>query len=105
MYKKKDRVLDSFTKTLKKKYGKNIKKIILFGSRARGDNNKYSDYDLLVIYRKKVPGMERYIEELENNILINEYDFFSTYIISESEFQKRLYEPYLMNIKKEGIAV
>ncbi len=29
--------------------------IMLFGSRARGDDTKYSDYDLLVMVNKKIP--------------------------------------------------
>ena len=33
--------------------------IILFGSRARGDADEYSDYDLIVIKRTRHPFLER----------------------------------------------
>jgi len=41
------KVAKQFFKRLKKKF--DIKKLILFGSRARGDNLKSSDYDFLVV--------------------------------------------------------
>ncbi len=34
-------------------------RIILFGSRARGDADEYSDYDLIVIKRTEQPFLER----------------------------------------------
>ncbi len=47
MDKQSAKVAKQFSKKLKKKL--NIKKIILFGSRARGDNLKSSDYDFLIV--------------------------------------------------------
>lgn len=42
--------------------GKNIKieKIIVFGSRARGDYNKNSDWDFLVISRQELPIKQKH---------------------------------------------
>jgi predicted nucleotidyltransferase len=37
-----------------------IEKIILFGSRARGDNNKDSDYDVLVILKEDLEREQLY---------------------------------------------
>jgi predicted nucleotidyltransferase len=34
-------------------------KIILFGSRARGDSNPHSDYDILVVAPSRLPRWER----------------------------------------------
>ena len=34
-------------------------KVILFGSRARGDNNSHSDYDLLLITKKQYSVREK----------------------------------------------
>ncbi len=30
-------------------YGDSVKDVVLFGSQARGDSNKFSDYDVLII--------------------------------------------------------
>lgn len=37
------------------KMGIKVEKIILFGSRARGDYREDSDYDILVVTREKLP--------------------------------------------------
>ena len=44
---KRDEIIDEFSKLIKKNYPDS--KIILFGSRARGDNLKDSDYDFVII--------------------------------------------------------
>ena len=41
--------LEIFIKELSKLFGKRIKKIILYGSYARGDFNKNSDIDLMIL--------------------------------------------------------
>jgi len=46
--------------TLLKSY--DPEKIILFGSRARGDADEHSDYDLIVIKNTKKPFLERLCE-------------------------------------------
>ena len=47
MGKKTDLKIKDFLKRLKEKY--HIRKVILFGSRARGDNFKDSDYDMIIV--------------------------------------------------------
>jgi predicted nucleotidyltransferase len=48
--------LDEIVRLLK---GYEPERIILFGSRARGDADEYSDYDLIVIKRTERPFLER----------------------------------------------
>ncbi|MFQ6050635.1 MAG: nucleotidyltransferase domain-containing protein [Candidatus Hydrothermarchaeota archaeon] len=57
----------------------NILSIILFGSRARGDYDKWSDYDFFLITNERMP------EELEFKILY-ELDFPAN-IISRTPFE------------------
>ena len=40
-------ILSEFKNHLIKNYGDSIEDVVLFGSQARGDSNKYSDYDVL----------------------------------------------------------
>ena len=51
-----DPYLDELVRVLKPY---NPERIILFGSRARGDVDEHSDYDLIVIKRTKRPFLER----------------------------------------------
>ena len=49
MSKMKDNIIELVDKKLRQKFGKEIKGIILYGSRARGDNKADSDYDFVVL--------------------------------------------------------
>ena len=43
-----------------------LDKLILFGSRARGDNTPYSDYDLCLVLISQSGWAEFYIDQQEN---------------------------------------
>lgn len=46
-----DPVLTRFRAALRKIYGERIERVVLFGSRARGDARPDSDYDVLVFLK------------------------------------------------------
>jgi predicted nucleotidyltransferase len=78
-----------------------VKKIILFGSRARGDNSPKSDYDLAIVWEK----IDQENASLwgsfacalrESNPTLNSFD-----LINLSEAQDSLYS----TIEREGIVV
>ncbi len=47
-----ERVINEFIEKLKKKFGKRLVSVVLFGSVARGTATKYSDIDLLVVVNR-----------------------------------------------------
>lgn len=49
-----------------KKYDYNINNIILFGSRARKDNNSNSDYDILIIIDNDIDRLNKF--KIKNDI-------------------------------------
>ncbi len=51
MKKTKKNILNELKKMLQKHLGKNIEKVILFGSQAANTSSEYSDYDILIILR------------------------------------------------------
>lgn len=72
-----------------------INKVILFGSRARGDNSPRSDIDL-AIYSDK--SLVEFIEDIEMNAhTLLEFDFSDMKAIDD--------EFFLEQIKKEGIVI
>jgi len=90
-------------------YGERLKKIILFGSFARGNFHKDSDLDLLVVIESPGPGIFMQgleIDRMNDAIydLILKFDIpISVIPVSEKQFltsQNPLYEI----VKKEGIA-
>ena len=68
-----------------------IEKVVLFGSRARGDYHRASDIDLAV-YGGNVMGFSLDVEELTSTLLT--YDVV--------DMNKNLQEEFLDSIKKEG---
>ena len=80
-----------------------VKRVILFGSRARGDAREGSDYDFAVILQKKNSGSIKAVRGTEVAFL-NRYDMLSSSIILDEpgwEMHKKL--PIGINIQREGV--
>lgn len=99
----KDKALKAFTKEVREAFGIHLKRLLLFGSRARGDFTEWSDYDILLVFDLLTPEMEEKVEEIGDRMLL-EYDaLFTTFSLTEADLERRRFEPFLMNAKKEGI--
>jgi len=73
----------------------NIDKVILFGSRARGDNEPKSDIDLAIYAEGSI---SEFIEDIEMNThTLLEYDFSDMRAVSD--------ECFIEQIRKEGITI
>ena len=66
-----DPVLNRFRVALDETYGERIERIVLFGSRARGDAQPDSDYDIMVFLKvlRSFGREARAIAEIEADIL------------------------------------
>ncbi len=103
MKKIQDKKLNIFIDQLRKEFGHNLKRIILFGSRARGDHSEESDYDLLLIFEKVTPEIKKYVDEVEDEMLFSQGALFSTFLFTPEELEEREFEPFIMNATKEGM--
>jgi len=82
----------------------NLKKIIIFGSFARGDYHKGSDLDLVIVGEFK----ERFIDRIGKIIELNESDLeIEAMVYTEEEFQKMIQErrPFIEQVLEEGMVV
>ena len=82
----------------------NLKKIIIFGSFARGDYHKGSDLDLVIVGEFK----ERFIDRIGKIIELNDSDLgIDAMVYTEEEFQKMIKErrPFIEQALEEGIVV
>ena len=98
------KVLDELKTKLSRIYGDRLKKVILYGSWARGDATDDSDIDLLVVLEGDVsPGreIERMIDAV-TDVLLDHSELVSVYPVSEDDYE-RVNSPLLMNARREGI--
>ena len=100
-------ILKEFKQQITELYGRRLKKIVLYGSYARGQaNDEHSDIDLAVVLDDDVnPGKEidRMIDIITDINL--DYDILlSVYPVSENDYHS-VNSPLLLNLRKEGIPV
>jgi len=99
---KANKIVKRFINLIIRKF--NIKKIIIFGSFARGDYHKGSDLDLIIVGEFK----ERFIERIAKIIELNDSDLeIDVMVYTEEEFQKMIKErrPFIVQALEEGIVV
>ena len=104
-YNRKDAALDYFVQQIREQLGDHLKQVILFGSRARGDDVKGSDYDCLVVVDKVSRTFKDIIDEVAGETLYQYNAVFSAFLISEEKYHGQIYNPLLMNISKEGVVL
>ena len=84
--------------------GKELHKIYLYGSYARGDYNQDSDIDVMIIIDNE--DIDKYadrIDEITGNICLEQEVLLSTQIASKKDWEKKQsYIPYYNNILREG---
>ena len=69
-------VIKDFKQAVTKLYGNRLDKIILYGSRARGDNREDSDFDFAVVLRDEKINSFKEIDKITDAVypLILEYN-------------------------------
>lgn len=104
-----NKILDEFVQGVNEILGNRVKKIILYGSYARGDYNNSSDIDIMILtdlsddeileYREKIWEYS-YEMEFDNNFDI----MLSPLIKNINKFNDWLDAlPFYMNVEREGV--
>lgn len=87
---------------------KNVEKIILFGSQARGDSNVGSDIDILVvvdILEEQLGEIKREMRNLASDISLEYDECVSLIIVTKSEYEAKVNTLFYQNIKRDGIVL
>jgi predicted nucleotidyltransferase len=92
-----------FVKIIKKKLKNRLKKIILFGSYARGDYTEGSDYDILVVVDKNEKFIRNAILDASVEIMDKYYELIGCIVCDEKEWELKKRFPIGLNILKEGV--
>ena len=103
----KDAVLQKFTERTAF-LGPKLKRMILFGSRARGTERPDSDYDLLLVVSPEfsLADKDRLYDAVMDNLL-ESGRLVSLKIFKDHDFQrlKALETPFMKHILQEGIPI
>jgi predicted nucleotidyltransferase len=86
----------------------NTAEVILYGSRARGDNKQDSDWDVMILLKQE--NVDKKIEQIYRHHLLDlELEIgvpISVFVYSKSDWEgKYSITPLFKNIKKEGILI
>ena len=113
--------LEKFKDGLVSKYPDRIEKIILYGSRARGDAKQESDVDVMIVVKDKRPrmidnyGLERVlswrgypVEEtasnLSNELFYEYWSHISPQIVDQRQFSNK-WSPFFNSVRREGVVL
>lgn len=98
-----DATLQRFRLALDALYGDRVERVVLFGSRARGDAHPDSDFDVAVFLKDMEPGMrEHYIlANLGTEFLDDTGMIFEAWPLSADSFDAMT--PLMHEIRRDGI--
>jgi len=98
-----DPVLVRFRKALDEMYGNRIERVVLFGSRARGDARAESDYDVAVFLRNMDDrGSELHrLADLATDIIGDTGEFVHAMPYAAGAYNQRT--PLMREIRREGV--
>ncbi len=101
----KKEILKEIDKLLREHYPDDIDKVILYGSRSRGDAREYSDYDILVVLKNDYDWkFETKINDLLYAIDLKYDILIDPQVISVQELQTiKGKQPFIINAFSEGI--
>jgi predicted nucleotidyltransferase len=87
-------------------YGDRVDRILLYGSRARGDNRPDSDIDILVVLKDdfNYSEMLRLSSNLAASLSLENDVVISRVFVSKEQFEHRQI-PFLINVRREAVPV
>lgn len=101
--------IQEFVKEIQQLLGARVKKIILYGSYARGDYNKQSDVDIMILTDLSFEEIENYrdkISDIAYDIELNTGIILSPIIKNIEKYNARVnFVPFYKNIQKEGVVL
>ena len=102
----KDPVIEGFLRRIAPLRSR-LKCLILFGSRARGDEKPYSDYDILVVVREKERPLIDALYDATMEVLYETHRLISLKIYRQADFDRfaSLPTPFIRNVLREGVSL
>ena len=100
---KADAIAHEYSEKVRSALGSHIREIILFGSRARGEQKKYSDYDMLIVVDKRDREIVKTIRKIAVDILDEHERLIGNIVYDAEEWERKKTFPLGINIDREGV--
>ncbi|RJX26557.1 MAG: nucleotidyltransferase domain-containing protein [Dethiobacter sp.] len=104
-----DIIMQELIEKVKPLFGDKLKKVVLYGSYARGDYDEESDVDVMFLVDKEEEELRKDVKKviiLETEIGLQYDVFISPLLQSYAKFLKYLpVLPFYQNVEKEGIVI
>jgi len=102
-------IISDLKSRLPVRLGSHIKKIIVFGSRARGEGSPDSDLDIAILVDTKTTEIEKTLDDIAYGVMWD-HDFkpvISLKVFSEKAFMSAVERgfSFYRNVHQEGISV
>ena len=99
--------LDALKMRLAMMFGRSITKLVLFGSRARGDYDTTSDIDIAIVVKDLDAACKNRIIDMVADIELEFLVPLSTLVLSEENYSSLLMRErrIAMDIEREGIPI
>jgi uncharacterized protein len=100
-----DAIAKQFAQLVRQKLSYHVKRIILFGSYARGDFTERSDRDILIVVDQRDKRTQELVLDVSVEIMNKYYTLVGSIVCDEQEWERKQYFPIGLNILKEGIEI
>ena len=101
--------IQEFINQVRELLGIRLKKIILYGSYARGDYNKHSDVDIMILTDLTFEEIEEYrdkISDIAYDIELSTGIILSPVIKNIEKYNSRInFVPFYKNVEREGVVL
>jgi len=97
--------LDLFVVGLRRRRPTGIRRVLLFGSQARGEARRGSDIDVLVIAERRTAEVLDAVYDAALDVLVEAHRDLSVKVCDDRhvEAMERISDPFLTAIRREGV--
>jgi len=99
--------IEEFGRRVKEKYGEKVRLIRLYGSKVRGDSDRFSDIDLFVLVKEKNQEIGDFILDAAFEMNLKYDVLLSVVVYDEKGFNNPIVQatPFIKNMIREGVQV
>jgi predicted nucleotidyltransferase len=97
--------VDEFARRIRSQFGESCRRILLFGSRARGTARPDSDFDMMILVDRATDEVHRRVQDIAFEMALEFDSAISPVVFEARQYESDRYEPLFVNVRREGIAV